>query len=197
MAQKKSRFVSAFDVCARVFKALSNAVSDAGGSDEDLRRLETDPELRKKIGALMMDGKKVVGNLFKVVVDYSKSRAEMISAGKYDRKNDDINEKHFPSDKRGDRVELNMKLRHFNRWISSEDAISEFKKAGERPATQPEFRAFIAANPGELRKYPIVLLGFWGGVPCAWLVGGEWDSSLYWCGFDWHGDCRFLVVCES
>lgn len=53
MAKQKSEFVSSFDVAARVFKSLANAVMDAGGSDDDLRRLESDTKLRGEVGRLI------------------------------------------------------------------------------------------------------------------------------------------------
>ena len=48
--------MSSFDIAARVFKSLANAVFDQGGFDEDVRRIETDEKLCTEIAKL------VVGN---------------------------------------------------------------------------------------------------------------------------------------
>lgn len=54
MAHEKNEWVSAFDIASRVFKALANAVTDAGGNGADLRRIESDGELRQKVAALIV-----------------------------------------------------------------------------------------------------------------------------------------------
>ena len=54
MARKKSEFVSAGYKMVKVFEALANGVLDAGGGDDDLRKLETDSELRFAVGKLIV-----------------------------------------------------------------------------------------------------------------------------------------------
>ena len=55
--RSRSDLVSDFDIAATVFKAFANGVNDAGGGDEDVRRIVTDSELRRKVGELVMEGR--------------------------------------------------------------------------------------------------------------------------------------------
>jgi hypothetical protein len=57
MARKKSEFVRSLGIAFQVFMALVNEVMDQGGTDDDVRRIETDTELRKELATLIV-GKK-------------------------------------------------------------------------------------------------------------------------------------------
>lgn len=60
----KSEFISAFDIAASIFKKLSNEVRNLGGSDEHLRRIETDGELRRKLAQIIVERGKTTGTSF-------------------------------------------------------------------------------------------------------------------------------------
>jgi hypothetical protein len=107
-----------------------------------------------------------------------------------------ITDKNFPDDGRRGKVEI----LHFNKIISSEDAIVEMKKQGMRPATLQEVLLW-AKNWN--RKDSIVSLGaLWanpdGGryVP----VLSEWRRGrllhLYWFEYVWNAHYRFAAVRE-
>ena len=151
--------------------------------------------------------------IFPVTVDYTHSLAQMIAAGKYDWVNSDITDQHFPPPSiptglppstgsgQATKAELKLELVHFNRTISSNDAIAELKQKGLRPATLPEFLAFGAIYPEEQRKYPIVALGsvwqYWDGdrdVPFLYCGDSRRGLSLGWFEFGWYDDFRFAVV---
>src|SRR3989338_7140710 len=72
--------------------------------------------------------------IFPVTVDYTHSLAQMIAAGKYDWVNSDITDQHFPppSIPTGLPVmaEIKLELLHFNRPISSKEALNEMDKQG-------------------------------------------------------------------
>lgn len=149
-----------------------------------------------------------MGNLFKVTVDYSKSLAEMIAAGSYDRKNNDIADKHFPIPKLPaglpTKIELNLKLTYFNKCVTSEKAIAKLKKRGLRPATLPEMLAFGAAYKEKQREFFIVAFGsVWRNldghrsIPCLWGSSSERGLGLGWFESDWRPRYRFLAVRES
>ncbi len=209
MARKKSEFLGSFGKAFQVFKALTDEVLNLGGDDEDLRRLESNGDLRRKLAELIVGTTKEAATILKVVVDYGKSLAEMIAAGKYDGYiNPDITEKHFPIPKipagLPTKVELNLKLVHFNKVMTSDQVLAELKKQGLRPATLPELLAFGAAYPDKQREFPIVALGsVWRGpsgdrsVPGLWGCAGGRGLDLGWFGGDWGGYYRFLVVRES
>jgi hypothetical protein len=54
MAKPRSGFLSALGVLFQVFKALADDVLAVGGDDEDIRRIQTDHDLRKQIVKLIM-----------------------------------------------------------------------------------------------------------------------------------------------
>lgn len=60
MSRKKSEFLSSLGVLWEIWKALVNEVLDLGGTDEDLRRIQTDATLRRQIAELIMTSVKSV-----------------------------------------------------------------------------------------------------------------------------------------
>lgn len=146
---------------------------------------------------------------FVVNVDYSISLEQMIVAGNYCWANTNINDNHFPVSKPNDclsnKAEITIELVHLNKRVSSDDAITELKKRGLRPATIPELLAFGAKYPNEQKKYPIVALGsvwrFLGGshVTYLWYDVNEYYLrylNTRWLGRDWSECCRFAAVPE-
>ncbi len=133
------------------------------------------------------------------LVDYGMTLEQMIAAGNYDWKNDDITAKRFPLSGTG-KVAFEPKLFHFDRDISSENAIKEMEKDGLRPAKIEELLAYGALLPEEQRKYPIVALGsvaeVYGDRDVAYLSrgGSRRRLDLDWFDVDWRGGCRFLGV---
>lgn len=123
---------------------------------------------------------------------------ELITLGKYDWVNGDIIAKYFPV------VEVptleGENLFHFNRNISSEDAIAEMDKVGYRPATMAELLVYGAKNPEMQRQFPIVALGSVAQIDGTRRVGilGEGGSgrklNLDYFDGGWGGGCRFLAV---
>ena len=132
-------------------------------------------------------------------IDYSRSLEAMIAAGHYDWKNDDITAKRFPVVGKG--VEqFEATLFHFNRNVSSEQAVEAIKADGWEPGKIEHLLAFGEKYPEEQRKYPIIALG-----SVAWVRGGRRvpdlgrssarrGLSLVWWVDGWLGRCRFLAV---
>ncbi len=133
-------------------------------------------------------------------VDYTKTVEQMVEAGKYDWKNSDIGSKNFPV-KRRESGKVEVHLFHFNRAVSSDDAIKELGRMGFRPAELPELLALGAQHPEEQRKYPIIALGsVWRSpdgdrsVPYLGGSGSGRGLGLDWFGGEWSGDYRFAAV---
>jgi len=142
-------------------------------------------------------------NEFDLSVDYSRTVQEMIEAGNYDWTNNDITEKIFPlpTELSGQKTTVSSKLFHFNRLISSEDAINEMDAAGFRPATLAELLALGEAHPELQKEFPIVALSsVWRDaygdrhVPVLFFVDYRRGLGLGWFGRDWGSDYRFLGV---
>lgn len=132
-------------------------------------------------------------------VDFGKTLEEMIAAGRYDWRNEDITAARFPIIGTG-MVTVDAKLFHFGKDMSSDAVERELKAAGYRAATIAELLAFGATFPEVQRQFPVVALGSVGSVsgdrrvPCLrrWFV--ERNLDLRWRDDDWRGDYRFLAV---
>lgn len=148
MARPKSDFIKAMGTGWEIFLAIVNEVLSLGGNDEQLRRVLTSKTLRRQIAELIVNTANKVAFTLK----------GLIEIGKYDWVNSDITEVNFP-------MPANLVLGaeskpfHFNRNISSENAIKEMAKEGYRPATIWDLLDFGAKNPELQRQFPIVALG--------------------------------------
>jgi hypothetical protein len=137
--------------------------------------------------------------VLKIVVDYSMTLAEMIVAGRYDWKNDDITAERFPIMGKG-KKEIAVELIHFNRNISSDDVERELDKMGLRSATIEELLAFGATFPETQRKFSIIALGSVARIDgyryVAFLRRIDSGRNLYlrWRDDDWSEIVRFLAV---
>jgi hypothetical protein len=200
VAREKSGLLSALGVVFEIVKAIIDEVLNLGGNDEDVRRILKDENLRKAIAQMIIAAKSFVAATFKVTVDYGQSLADMIKAGKYDWVNDNITKENFPVNGQ-DKQEVEVLLFHFNRVISSDDAIAEMNKAGYRPARIEELLALGACQPELQKQFPIVALGSaWRRpsgyriVPC--LVSDGSGRRLDLDDFEggWDGSDRFLVL---
>jgi len=129
-----------------------------------------------------------------LTVDYSHTLEQMIVAGKYDWKDINIMEKHFPlpAELFGKKTTVSGKLFHFNRNISTVDAMAGIDKAGYRPATLPEILALGAKHPELQHQFLIIALGsVWRsslgryGVPCLGVGGNGRRLNLYWLDYVW------------
>jgi hypothetical protein len=138
-----------------------------------------------------------------VAIDYGTSLQDMIAAGRYDWVNSDITPKRFPIVGTGI-VEFEPKVFHFDRYISSEDAVAAIvadnKQNPWEPAKIEALLAYAAKNPDEQRQYPIIGLGSVArvdgdrSVPCLGLDVAGRGLNLLWWDYDWEDFCRFLAV---
>lgn len=138
---------------------------------------------------------------FKDSIDYNRSIADSIKAGKYDWVNEDITDKNFPSTEKGNE-EIEYVLFAFDRSISPEKAIKEMKKVDSRPATMKELLSFGEKHPEIVVDSPFTT----AHGSFARLGGGRYVGCLYWRGSKIHlnhvdyfasgsgGSCRFLAV---
>ena len=145
----------------------------------------------------------IMPEVFRLTVDYSQLLEHMIITGRYDWTNDDITAKRFPTVGEGT-IEFEARYFHFNRNISSENAVKEIERADKDnpwvPARNEHILAFGETFPDEQRKFPIVGLGSVAKVRGHRYVLGlgrnDSDRGLYllWWYDDWYPNCRFLAV---
>lgn len=135
----------------------------------------------------------------KVSIDCGQSLAEMISAGKYDWKNEHITAEHFPVKGKG-KKEIEITLFHFGRKITSKPVIVEIDKEGYRPAIIEELLALGSTYPELQEQFPIVALGsVWRISDGHRILFIDWRDSvrrlgIYWFEDDFYERCRFAAV---
>jgi hypothetical protein len=156
MARERSEFVSGAGTAFELIKAISDAVRSNGGSDDDLRRVLSDPTgyLAKRIARILVD------HTYKVRVDNTQSFGDMVRAGTYHWVGGTVTAANFPiSD--GPKSEVAARLLDFDGVFrfDSDWALSEIAEHALRPPTTAELLAFGAQFPDLQRQFPIVGLG--------------------------------------
>ncbi len=178
---------------------LNSLVKKAGGYEQVLRILSGD--LKIQLLSTTSDPDVAIPDETEQFLTVSPNLAfeERITRGNYSWTNSNLTEKEFPvtADQIG---EWEWKLFHFNRSISSEDAIRLIKEDGFEPAQTGHILTFGEINPEEQRKYPIIGLGSIAEVGLGRVVLGPWSDydrrelHLYWFVDDWRDYFRFLGV---
>lgn len=164
MPENESEFVTSFKVAADVFKVIADAVYDEGGTDEHIRRLLTDAELRTEVA------KKIAGYDPRLVrEDEERALRRAISAGRFDRVHEDITARKFPPE--ADDVSEDIGLVHFDEELTTPQVIQYLLERSLRPAKLRALLKYAANHPEEQREFPIVALG------TSWLVPG--DGHVY------------------
>lgn len=204
MAKQKSDILSGMGSGYEIVKVIVDEVKNRGGGDDDVRKILSDRNLQTHIGDLIMgtyqQAVKPIPTTYPVEIDYTDTFEQRLAAGRYDWKNSDITEKHFPVKGEG-KVKLDLELAHYAKSMSTEAVLAAIDAQGYRPATIEELLAFGAKYPELQREFPIIALGsVWrdlnGRRDVAFLCGGGHERYL---GLgrvegDWGGHCRFLVV---
>jgi hypothetical protein len=142
MSRKKSEFLGGFGMANEILKAIIDAVLEQGGSDEDLRRIISAPDLAKEIAGLIVQKQ---NNTYKVVVDYSMSLADMIATGNYAWKNDDVTSEHFPVSGTGV-VTIELEIVHLDGYFRTAEVMGHLNANGLRPADVKEFSTYISSE---------------------------------------------------
>ena len=135
-----------------------------------------------------------------LTVSYDGSTVEAaVAAGNSDYANSDITSAHFPTTRQGTE-QLEAVLVHFDRYISSEQALAELNKMGLRAGELTELLAFGATYPDQQRQFLVVALGStwlrpsgYRFVPCLDYWGVRRGLRLYWFGAGWREGCRLLA----
>ena len=140
------------------------------------------------------------GTVYSLSIDYEMSVDEAKKRGNYDWVNNNITQENFPTKRKG-KAEIEIKLFHFNRYISSEDVIKEMDNAGYRPAELHELLVLGEKYPDLQREFPIAALGsVWlapdgnRDVPFLNRLGSKRILNLSWLELDWNGRWRFVAL---
>jgi len=202
MGRPKSEFLSAFGTALEIWKKIVEAVMSAGGNDDDLRRLLSNPDQVAQIAQMIVRSSSTSLESYPITIDYDQSLADMVAAGKYDWINPDITAKHFPIKGKGT-VETERVLVHLNRQATTKQVEEHLAAQDLEPARIEHLLAFGAANPELQREFPIIALGSswvrpygFRDVPFLVRDGSERDLLLSWDapGYLWPESCRFLAL---
>ena len=224
MGNQKSDIVSNMMRGTQIVKAISDALRDRGADDDYLKRiLREGSDLPSKIANLLMEGEQkspiINYDSYSVSVDYTRTLADMINAGKYDYANKDIVEKNFPIQRPSEseavtgggpfrtapaqNKNIELFLVHLNKVAKTSEVLAHMDKLGLRPARIEPLLALGEKFPNIQRDYLLVALGsVWvrssgfRDVPGLYRDGSERDLGLGWgdTGGSWRGACRFLAV---
>lgn len=145
-------------------------------------------------------------NTYPLIVDYGRSVEDAVKLGRYGWASGDINTCNFPT-KRKEREktpDVAMELVHFNRVVSTDEALRELDRMGYRPAKLRELLAFGEKYPEVQREFPVVALGssVWLNrfderyFPCLDRIGSRRHLDLHRLEDNWLGLCRFAAVRE-
>lgn len=204
MAKNKNvdAMISATGFIAALITSLLEEVKRLGGTSDDVHRLVNPEgkELIEQIAQLIVDEGKKAKQSFTIFYDWEISFYEMVKAGNYLYVEPEIIKENFPLDDEG-KTEEDIFILHFDRAITSEQAIAEMDKQGLRPATSTHALHFGSRYPEEQRKYPIIFLGsLWKDsdgdcyVPCLEVDDRGRKLSLIWINSSWIAIIRFAAV---
>jgi hypothetical protein len=181
-------------------------------ADEDLATLfRREQELNRRILEGTLDINSVLSDLQKLIegksfksnilqISSSVSLSDRITLGKYDWVNSDITEKNFPDKEDGD-YEVEYRIFHFNRSISSESIMAEMEKEGFKPANILELLKLGEIQPNLQKEFPIVALDSnWidqDDVHNVLIIRSDCGRRiliLNWLNYEWDERYRFLGV---
>ena len=180
------------------FRELAGAVLRTIPDDLDptiaQRWIENQEELRDALHQALKSGG------YHLFVNYDESVEDAVKAGHYDWVDQNINSHNFSTTQKGSR-RVEMKLIHFGRAISSQEALKEIDRMGYRPAELHEILAFGREYPEVQRKFPIIgLASVWrdvrddARVPYLDRNGSKRNLNLNWLENDWNEICRFAAL---
>ena len=181
---------------AAVLRALPRDID----SDVALGWTQNGESLARVLREALTPDNKPAGNTYPLSVDYERSVEKGVKAGRYDWANSNITSRNFPAERNGT-AEVEMKLIHFNRHISTTKALRELDRMEYRPAELHELLAFGEKYPEVQRGFPVVALGsVWQNrnghrfVSYLFRYGLERNLHLERIENDWHEVYRFAAV---
>lgn len=141
-------------------------------------------------------------NVYSLPVNYGMSVEDAVKLGRYYWANPDITSRNFPTKRTGTaEIVIVVEFIHFDRMLSTAEALRELDRMGYRPAELHELLAFGEKYPDVQCKFPIVALGsIWqdrDGYRYAsylYVDGLKRSLNLFLIKNDWHDLYRFAAV---
>lgn len=181
---------------------LKLAFRREGWNNENIKALCERRGILKQIRDILEDRAQIIpmskDDIFTLKVDYTQSLEDMIRAGCYDWRSDKIARHRFVINGKGEE-ELEAKLFHFGRNISSEYTRSLIQDSGWEPARIEHLLTFRIMHREKQHRYPVVALGCVMGfsdedfIPAIDRVGSGSGITLFLLRSVWESH-RFLAV---
>ena len=211
MARKKNEFLKAFGTSYEIFTKIGNAVLDAGGTDDDLRRILSNKDLVQRLAETIVasrfaSGNMVVSSFFPVAIDHSRTVVGMMKELKIYAHFDDrhlITPDMFKFEGVG-RLEVEVATVEFNEPTAyePEEILDRLDKSGLQHAEIKHLFAFAERYPEMAFSDYILAPGCGEGRRLADLVamgspitrttdGGKGYPFFGWSGINCH---RYLSV---
>lgn len=205
MGRPKSDLLSGLGTWFEIAKAITAEILAQGGSDDDVRTILKNHELRQQMAALIIAAnpnvQKKSGSgteTYPVVVPADRMLIQRIEAGKYDWVNSDITPERFPD--LGKPGEYALEFVHLNKVVSTEAALAEIARRGLVAGDIGQLLALGEKYPELQRKFPIIALrsvcvDSGGNRYSPYLNQNSRDRNLNlnWIDNDWNENCRFLA----
>jgi len=196
--KKKSEFLSAFGTMFEILKALIQTLLDRGGTDDDLRRVQNDKDLRNRIvdlilarSALRFNPAEFIGKGWRI-----DPTDEQLPAAPSDIDSKDVIFKnmHRPGEtvlngeerlrRHREAGNLCFTVDHFLRFWNMRDQLPEkWKRTDEGETRYIYFDATVLRDPGG-NRYTLFL---------CWLAGA-WGWDYHWLGHDFYSQNQSAVA---
>lgn len=208
--KKGSKFLQAFGKAFEIWKVLTDAVLSAGGTDEDVARIQTDKNLLKELVEVIMKYAKAVSQpVAAVATAVKESFQNLLAACKQDGYRDpEFTESRWPLEPVApDEDDYEEIEHHFTGTMTIEEGLrrlSEMETKGEIRLLKGSRRAmkYIAAHPNAQLDYSIILPlraqdsnGGWV-VPIFCHDGPRRFLDLCYLDGEADPDCSWLVLCQ-
>lgn len=198
MGRPKSEFVSACGTLFEIVKAEAEEVYALGGTDDDIRRILVDKELRRARAELLVRNGGT--EMYELPVDYDAFRT--IRRDRYAFVGD-VTISDYPETETGTKP-VKFRELEFDHDPTDQEVLDEAKRRNCRQPSRAEAETAICRyTPEQLREHPRVgLIGpavrRVGDLRRACVSGGGDGVRLGWDWAErrWARRCRFVVVCK-
>lgn len=138
---------------------------------------------------------------YRITVGGCRSTEELVAAGGYGYAHSAVVSENFPVRFASAETLRDIALVHFDRAVTTEEALAEAAPRGFVPPTYEDALCFGAQHPGVQCNGPVVFLhdpwvGYFGrrDVLCLWWNAGRRELGLEDFDTPWGTDCRFAFT---
>jgi hypothetical protein len=148
MARYKSGLLSSMGSGFEILKAITDAVIERGGTDDNVRRVLKDKKVKDAIADILVDDPR----FFTFIVDFDDPKwKEFPFKGNYNYANPDLKSEHFPVRFQG-KAEVTVELVQYDKGKTLSEHLSICKKQNAPEIDRPISETFHELFPNERNK---------------------------------------------